>query len=1144
MPKKVWNIEKFDGGLNDHSDARDIDNTELSVADNIVVEKVGTIGMTGLSAISTSLTNTPDIVSDGSLADIGFGVNMGDQTVSRAVEVQEGYGLLYFPHDRRNAHLGQHLFFEGERDYTGTGADGDLWDKIEDGDTQVTFGSSQCKVEATGTGADYAIIQQETPNRMYSAISGHNYMLEYEILDSTESANADIKYIQILGGDDYFANNDNHINLWRIKGYHYAIFSSDSNSANLPFGIKIKFKSDNTGEVIFGRLKLKPWNCSSSTDDYMLFVNGDTMPNTRIFSKKSGGWGWGPGIVSNPTSIVTNHTKFSSYQVDGALRFCNANFAHGKWQKPMWLGYIDRNMSLDHTGSSYIYKVNGWEQYPAEIPKPNTTWSYNTSIVEYDNWENADLEYNWNEDDGNYFVKSKTLINSDWVDEGGDSDFGGISYIRVKVKCTPSVDWELIGGIGNAEGYSLKFLYGVASDSVENENFDSDYTQHPKVLEWPITYWSNLFGLDGGAMGDGAAGNSNQALYRYVSLPCWPPNFDTATADWTHLKVKLIPGTPDGGSVDMNIYGTQLWRTPTHLNYSDVLAPETIAGGYNNWNNCNVFIRTDWETHENAQGWVGLEEGNKWQFAAAFEYDGKQIGPLGVAQEAGGYPDGVEDHGTNMPFFQTGSVGEYIPDSAGDGKECPKMEVAFLAHEHSNISKRITGIYIYARNVFASEGAKWYLGWKVDMITNELSNTNTGYSTYMSEKFTTLTDGAFYRSNQLKESTNLYPPSSISYEEHAGMLPEEISTSASWKTAVVVNRRAWIGNLKIHLLTGDTIERPDAMIGSNVNSFDIFPYSSIDELTIGDGDEIVKLETYADRILQFKKNTMYLYNIAELAEEFLEDQYEFKGVEFHYNTVATDFGIAWINKYGVYFYNGESVTNLFEKIIDENINKRIDPDTWDDFIGDLSDCMVGYIPLKQQFFIAGETNYMLYDFGTKSWVRGLSILDTPDNMSDQSGTYVGDKQRTNFVNRWDGVLLWIEKSDGVLAAKKWKPNMISTDDKETVTFATKDLDFGHPGVRKKIYKVYVSYKGDASAVKVKYGINGETDSDDMYQFNSSDTPLAAATTGEEWTIGELKPTTSSEANNIKSVRVHFNGEADYNFQINDISIIYRMKNIK
>jgi hypothetical protein len=47
----------------------------------------------------------------------------------------------------------------------------------------------------------------------------------------------------------------------------------------------------------------------------------------------------------------------------------------------------------------------------------------------------------------------------------------------------------------------------------------------------------------------------------------------------------------------------------------------------------------------------------------------------------------------------------------------------------------------------------------------------------------------------------------------------------------------------------------------------------------------------------------------------------------------------------------------------------------------------------------------------------------------------------------------------------------------------------------------------------------------------------------DWVLAELIP--SSSINNIDSFRLSFDGgTTDANFEINDISVIYRMKNLK
>ena len=80
-----------------------------------------------------------------------------------------------------------------------------------------------------------------------------------------------------------------------------------------------------------------------------------------------------------------------------------------------------------------------------------------------------------------------------------------------------------------------------------------------------------------------------------------------------------------------------------------------------------------------------------------------------------------------------------------------------------------------------------------------------------------------------------------------------------------------------------------------------------------------------------------------------------------------------------------------------------------------------------------------------------------------------------------------------------------------------DIDFGNPSVRKKVYKIYLSYKGNGSAITIGYRINGETSATlgNFYKINSdgsssnatdSTTPLHSSSVGTtDWLKAELKP---------------------------------------
>ena len=126
-----------------------------------------------------------------------------------------------------------------------------------------------------------------------------------------------------------------------------------------------------------------------------------------------------------------------------------------------------------------------------------------------------------------------------------------------------------------------------------------------------------------------------------------------------------------------------------------------------------------------------------------------------------------------------------------------------------------------------------------------------------------------------------------------------------------------------------------------------------------------------------------------------------------------------------------------------------------------------------------------------------------------------------------------------------------------LSILTKDFDFDAPGVKKRIYKVYLSFKGDASNVQVQYGVNGATPTSNFYPITSATDgsstgsgatakciPYNAST--DDWLTAELKP--GASINNINSFQLKISGNGSdavaANFEINDISIVYRLKRVK
>jgi len=396
------------------------------------------------------------------------------------------------------------------------------------------------------------------------------------------------------------------------------------------------------------------------------------------------------------------------------------------------------------------------------------------------------------------------------------------------------------------------------------------------------------------------------------------------------------------------------------------------------------------------------------------------------------------------------------------------------------------------------------------------------------------------------------PPKFIRYDAYNGHLPEDIVTVDSFKAKCIVNSRVYLGNVQV-----DGKVYGDMMLKSGYSldgpNYDKFPFEANQiQVNTNDGEEIVALLEYADRILQFKQNTLYIINVSG-AKEFLESTHKYRGIVHTGMACNTDFGIAWVNQYGCFLYDGKQVTSLIEN----KGLKRINDDNWETHIntnialaGDTTSTtdfsQVGYFPHNKELIVTSGVHTSaagyVFNFTTKAWTYH-------DNLTVDHNAYT--PLVTNFAN---GRLLHASADSNKIY--KWE---IGTDhvQSQNLSLITRDIDFGEPAVRKKIYKVYISYKGDGDAVTVQYGTNGETDTaSDLLPFyrtdsagvsdntNSDTTPLVDDTSKEHWINAELVPVAS--INNIYSFQLHLGGTcaAHNDFEINDITIIYRLKGIR
>ena len=106
--------------------------------------------------------------------------------------------------------------------------------------------------------------------------------------------------------------------------------------------------------------------------------------------------------------------------------------------------------------------------------------------------------------------------------------------------------------------------------------------------------------------------------------------------------------------------------------------------------------------------------------------------------------------------------------------------------------------------------------------------------------------------------------------------------------------------------------------------------------------------------------------------------------------------------------------------------------------------------------------------------------------------------------------------------------------KDNCLFVTKDIDFGAPGLIKKVYSVSVTYKSDgAETSPFTYAIDGKND----YSGHGGTLVGNFVNTSGVWDVVKLKP---SLPISCQSIAIRFKPTSTGIFHINDINIEYRI----
>jgi len=855
----------------------------------------------------------------------------------------------------------------------------------------------------------------------------------------------------VQGSSDWASGADSTTDVY--PGYGLFRFSSDADA------------SGNSGTDDNSTDYLIAW---SEDDEKMYWYDGSS---------------WAAAIdLSTPWSanVANGGRKPLFSYANGALRICDSNF-NNIANENYWLGYVNRHI---FKGSNAAVNTSAWVTQVASLEKPSTAPSIETALVDSDSDTNAN-DVTW--------VVANSRLNttaiSDYSLGDNQADFTTSPSTGDNRYVVSPITFEHPFDGANRTQNLLYNAYDLAGDDIwtgsgyvrlstdDGTYFDTAFTIPTDGSLYLSVKLKDQQAFDAW---NGGYAHSSETTVIFRNLKIKVYNHASSTSNymsWTIPASRLslndtrwfVLELPYDEADENNLSGTSInqiewsWDTTVEKSGSDSLDNR----------NFNVLSVSDMRYGEKGQ--VGNDLLGNRKFAYAFTYDDKKSESL--LRDLDTINMGTQTNGYTS-LFQIGAV--------------------------SFANKRITGAVLY---VYEEDTP--YMVAELDFVKGLRGSWETEWpGTDTSTSQWTSVDSNSVKSNLVYNDSI---PLIETYQSRNGFNHKQDTIDARYKSIVITNNKAYIGNVYL-----DGVHYPDRMIKSQTFDYDAFPEEGRSiEVVQQDGDSIVTLAAYADRLFQFKKNKLHVVNITS-DQEFLEDSHTGLGVLYPYHVIEMSKGIAWINKNGAYYFDGKQINNI--------TNGLIDDDDWENhIINGGTKAQIFYAPKQDKLIVIGGTDGKhLYEYTifTGGWTRGENIFE--------------DTNYTNSVLDIDNEVKLFKPSDGYWYS--WSDTATTTrSDYEVVTG---DLVFDSSAVRKKIYSVHVTHKGLGSGSIKCYG----------RADRGAWVDLGALSDYNDFTVQEFNV---SGVNNARSYQVKLKYyTADpvvsipIEFEVNDINIVYRSKNVR
>lgn len=367
----------------------------------------------------------------------------------------------------------------------------------------------------------------------------------------------------------------------------------------------------------------------------------------------------------------------------------------------------------------------------------------------------------------------------------------------------------------------------------------------------------------------------------------------------------------------------------------------------------------------------------------------------------------------------------------------------------------------------------------------------------------------------------------------------------TFKSSVTINRRVYAGNVRYYDEHNKLIVKNDRVLKSLPNKFDYFPSNSFLDVAIEDGDEIIHLATVNSKLLQFKKQKLFIIN-CQRDLEFVESTLDYKGCEHKYHVTSGPGFVAWFNRQGVYLYDGQRLLDLDMSKVGQGRFKSV----YDKLGGSIvdagfSESQIGYLPESKELIITNPSGQILkYDIKSESWSEGKNF-DSNAGSSNET-TRASDANITNFITINSGDLIYAIERNGSspnnrVKLRKWNNDPAAFTANGQILLKTKEYDMESPSVNKSIVNVYINYRrGENVLIKGFASRNGTEVSDTLAEGSTQ----ALTNTSADFQTQKIQ-VSNSLFKHITSFGLQIyaagSGTIHKDFTINDIQIVFREK---